>query len=73
MPHDPPPTGTILLYLGTAPPEGWMVCDGSSHARSKWPALAAVCGGTGATFTLPNLDPKKVWGPQQAGCYLVKC
>jgi microcystin-dependent protein len=38
------PVGTIVMYGATAPPTGWLLCNGQSTAA--YPALAAVVGAT---------------------------
>lgn len=53
--------GAIVVYGGTIPPTGFLLCDGSAISRSTFSALFAVLGttyGTGdgsTTFNLPNL------------------
>lgn len=57
------PAGTMSPYGGdvTAPPAGWLVCDGSAVSRAQYPALFAMIGtawgeGDGSTtFNLPDL------------------
>lgn len=55
----PPPAGTIVAFAASAVPNGWLSCDGSSVATATYPTLFAVIaysyGGTGASFTLPDL------------------
>lgn len=53
------PPGTIVHYGSTTPPNGWLLCDGSSKLRTDYPRLFDVIGtsfGTGSgsnTFSLP--------------------
>jgi len=56
------PTGTILPFAAniTTPPTGYLLCDGSSHSVTTFPALAAKLGtrigGDGVnTFNVPDL------------------
>jgi microcystin-dependent protein len=56
------PVGTVLDYLGTAIPTGWLKCDGSVQVRATYPKLYAVMGTrfntggeTSAQFRLPDL------------------
>ena len=54
------PTGTIIFYLGTDVPEGYLLCNGAAVSRTTYAKLFAVLGtrcgaGDGAsTFNLPN-------------------
>lgn len=67
------PVGMVSPFAGTAnPPEGWLVCDGSSKLSAEYPALAAVLGSTygtsaAGTFKLPNLIGKVIAGPGNFG------
>jgi microcystin-dependent protein len=53
--------GVIQMFAASAPPPGWLICDGSAVSRTTYAALFAVIGTTyGAgngttTFNLPNL------------------
>jgi microcystin-dependent protein len=57
--------GQIIAYGGTVdannpPPAGWLLCDGSSVSRSKYPNLFAAIGlnygfADGISFNLPDL------------------
>jgi len=60
------PPGTIIAYAGVvsaqvAPPDGWLLCDGTPVSRTNYPDLFAALGtswGAGdgsATFNLPDL------------------
>ncbi len=33
------PVGTIVMYLGQTPPEGWLLCNGSTFSASAYPEL----------------------------------
>jgi hypothetical protein len=55
------PAGSIMSYMGTAAPTGWLLCDGSAVSRSTYARLFATIGsangnGDGSTtFNLPDL------------------
>lgn len=54
------PTGVVAMYAASAPPPGWLMCDGSAINRTTYAALFAVIGtkygvGNGTTtFNIPN-------------------
>jgi microcystin-dependent protein len=54
------PPGVVWEYLGTTPPVGWLLADGSAVSRAQYPALFQAIGvqhgaGNGnTTFNLPN-------------------
>lgn len=58
--------GELILYAGsTSPDPNWLVCDGSSLARSAYPDLFAVIGTIygsvdGSHFNLPDLTDRVV-------------
>lgn len=58
------PVGTIVQYGGSTPPTGWLVCDGSSLARSgTYADLYSVIGTSfgsadGTHFNLPDFRDK---------------
>jgi microcystin-dependent protein len=55
------PPGSVIAYMGTNAPLGWLLCDGSAVSRANYPALWAAIGtscGAGdssTTFNLPDL------------------
>lgn len=55
------PTGTIVMYGGTAIPAGWLTANGAAVNRTAYAALFAAIGTTygagdgSTTFALPNL------------------
>jgi microcystin-dependent protein len=54
------PIGTIISYGGASAPEGWLLCDGNSYARSGYAELFSVIGtafGTAnsSSFNVPDL------------------
>lgn len=54
------PAGSVMSYVGTSAPTGWLMCDGSAVSRVTYAALFAVIGtshGSGdgsTTFNLPD-------------------
>lgn len=55
--------GQIVMYGGTTPPDGWLLCNGQSVSRTKYSALYNALGGENSpygqgngstTFNLPN-------------------
>ena len=60
-PNSSVPPGSIMAYMGTNPPSGWLLCDGSAVSRTLYSRLFAVIGvangyGDGMnTFNLPDL------------------
>lgn len=56
------PTGVQLPYAGSAPPTGFLLCDGSAVSRTTFAALFAVAGtkyGAGDGSTTFNLPDKR--------------
>jgi microcystin-dependent protein len=56
--------GFITEFGGSAPPAGWLVCDGQAYSRSTYAALYTALGGTSSrwgqgdgfsTFNVPDL------------------
>jgi microcystin-dependent protein len=53
------PTGTIMAYIGTTAPVGWLICDGSSFPDNAYYAqLKSLLGGTNT----PNLAARYLRG-----------
>ena len=54
------PSGAVMAFAGSAAPDGWLLCDGSSVSRTQYASLFAAIGtahgsGDGATtFQLPD-------------------
>jgi hypothetical protein len=42
--HRTLPSGTIIPFGGSNPPNGWLLCDGSSKTQSAYPKLYAAIG-----------------------------
>jgi len=55
------PSGSIMPYMGTNAPAGWLLCDGAAVSRTQYATLFGVIGvsnGSGdgmSTFNLPDL------------------
>lgn len=54
------PAGSIMAYGGATPPDGWLLCDGTTVSSSKYPELFAAIGtnwgdGGSGSFNLPDL------------------
>lgn len=64
------PTGAITLWAGssTAPPSGFMVCEGQAISRTNYSTLFGIIGTTygagdgSTTFNLPNLSGRFPYG-----------
>ena len=54
------PAGVISQFAGVTAPGGYLLCTGQSLSSSDYPALFAVLGytygGSGSSFSLPNLQ-----------------
>jgi len=56
------PPGSVMAYMGTNAPTGWLLCDGMAYSRTNYAALFAVIGtGSGqgdgsTTFNVPNMQ-----------------
>lgn len=61
-----PPVGSIIVYAGKTSPSGWLLCDGSSYSTSTYSSLYSIIsytyGGSGGSFTVPDLRSKFVRG-----------
>lgn len=71
--------GEVRWFAMSAPPEGWLVCNGADVAISDYPALYNAIGNTflpedvpasSVTFDLPNLIGKVPWGATSVGTVL---
>lgn len=66
------PAGTVAAFAGSAAPEGWLLCDGSSVSSADYPALFAAIGtswgGDGSpSFNLPDLRGRFLRGLDVTG------
>lgn len=59
---DEPVIGEIIMWAGSSMPDGWLLCDGSSHLNVDYPELAAALGPVWSqppdNFGLPDLRDK---------------
>lgn len=49
------PVGAVTMWMLTAPPSGWLVCNGQQVDAATYPALAALLGATSGMVTIPDL------------------
>jgi hypothetical protein len=54
------PSGTVMAYAGTKPPEGWILCDGATISRDTYPGLFANIRDPGHSHTIPPYFIQKV-------------
>lgn len=67
-------TGIVVPFAGVNPPSGWLMCDGASINVDEYPDLFAMIGtryggtgGSGGTFSLPDMRQRFVMGVADAG------
>jgi len=60
-----PPPGSIMAYLGTSDPDGWLICDGRLIIRTTYPKLFDVVGPN-----IPNLQNQFLMG--SSGTFNIK-
>jgi microcystin-dependent protein len=65
------PPGMIMPYAGASAPGGWLLCYGQSLSTSTYATLFAALGytygGSGASFTLPDLRGRTIFGKDDMG------
>ena len=64
------PTGSVIMFAGLTPPEGWALCDGSMLSATASAGLFAVIGNVYGTdgagnFALPDLRSRTAIGAGQ--------
>lgn len=72
------PIGTVIFYLGTTIPDGYLLCNGASLSRTEFPELFEVlgtkCGSVdSAHFTLPDTHHRFLEGTttiSEVGSYI---
>lgn len=62
-----PPVGTIMPFVGSSAPTGWLLCDGGSYSSTTYPKLSALCGTkfgttTAGNFKVPDLKGRSIAG-----------
>ena len=48
------PVGTVIAYMGTSAPDGFLLMDGGEYSKTTYAALYAVVGDSMGTATDPN-------------------
>lgn len=70
-PFDLVPVGTVLPYVGSSAPEGWLLCNGAAVSRNTYANLHALLatssypfgsGDGSTTFNLPDLMGRMIIG-----------
>jgi hypothetical protein len=65
------PTGSVMSFLGSTDPSGWVICDGVSRDNSggTYDALIALSIGTevGSNYVPPDLTDKFLYGTDTPG------
>lgn len=44
------PVGTVMAYVGTSAPDGWLLCDGTSYLKADYPELWGVLSLSGTVY-----------------------
>ncbi len=59
-----PPPGSIMPYIGTSDPDGWIICNGvlRTATDSRYAALSLLLGGNANSITPPDLRSKFLRG-----------
>lgn len=65
------PPGMIMAWPAASVPSGWLLCYGQSLSTTTYAALFAIIaytyGGSGASFTLPDLRGRSIFGKDDMG------
>ncbi len=67
------PVGSVVAYVGSVAPDGWLICDGSAIARASYPGLFSVIGTTwgvgngSTTFNIPDMRGRFPLGKATSG------
>lgn len=64
------PTGTVMAYVGTSAPSGWLLCDGTSYLRTVYPSLATLLGCSGSSCAYGAADSTHFNVPDLRGRFL---
>ena len=64
-----PFTGTVILWTGSASPDGALLCNGNQYEVADYPALAAFLGypSTDTYFNVPNFNNRIPIGADNIG------
>ena len=69
------PVGSIMSYIGTTDPEGWVICDGTLRTctDSRYTSLATILGGTntGNSLRPPDLRSKFLYSTSDVATTLM--
>ena len=62
-----PPVGTIMPFVGSTAPTGWLLCDGAQYPSTTYPKLSALCGtkfgsASAGNFKVPDLRGRVMAG-----------
>lgn len=65
------PIGTIVMWATSAPPEGWLLCNGAEASRAAYPELFKVLGTSvgaagSSSFKIPDLSGRFPLGTSNA-------
>jgi microcystin-dependent protein len=57
------PVGTVVMFGGSAAPQGWLLCDGTSYVQANYPALFTAIGTSFGSvdtthFNVPDLQQR---------------
>jgi len=65
------PAGMIMPFAGSVAPTHWLLCDGSSYAKSAynelWTVIGSAFGATTTTFNVPDLRGRFPLGKDNMG------
>jgi len=68
------PVGSVIMFAGANAPAGFLICDGTSYSSTDptysalYASISTAYGGTpGATFNVPDLRTKTVFGASGPG------
>lgn len=44
------PSGSVVMYVGSTPPTGWLLCDGTAYNASTYPSMTAALIGAASSW-----------------------
>lgn len=62
-----PPVGSIMPFVGSTSPTGWLLCDGAQYSSTTYPKLSALCGTKFGTASAGNFRVPDLKGRVMAG------